>query len=71
MEVYGFTARFADVPPSEVKVGDFIGFSGTVGGKVPSNVEMANASWEGLFIRYVYRNKKAVLDIPRLEYCYQ
>lgn len=70
VEIYGFTARFADVPPSELKVGDFIGFAGTVGGKVPSNVEMANASWEGLFLQYVYRNKKAVLDIPRLDYCY-
>ena len=36
VEIYGFTARFTDLPPSDLKVGDSINFHGTVGGKVPS-----------------------------------
>lgn len=70
VEIYGFTAHFTDVPPSDLKAGDFISFSGTVGGKVPSNVEMSGASWEVLLLRSVYRNKKAVYDLARVETCY-
>lgn len=69
VEIYGFTARFAEVPPGDIKAGDFIGFSGQVNGKAPSNVEMADAKWEGHFIRYVMRSKKMVFEIPRIEVC--
>lgn len=70
VEIYGFTARFTDLPPGDLKVGDFINFSGTVGGKVPSNVEMANAAWEVLLLRSVFRNKKVVYELDRVKTCY-
>lgn len=69
VEIYGFTAHFADVPPSDIKVGDFVNFSGTVNGKAPSNVEMANAKWEVLGIASIFRSKKAVYDLPRITKC--
>lgn len=69
VEIYGFTVKLADLPPSDVKVGDFISFSGTVGGKAPSNVEMTDAKWDAHFIWSVVRNKKPVYELPRLEPC--
>ena len=69
VEIYGFSAHFADVPPSDIKVGDFVSFSGTVNGKAPSNVEMANAKWEVLGIAQIMRAKKAVYDLPRITDC--
>lgn len=69
VEVYSFTAHFKDVPPSDLKVGDFLMYSGQVNGKAPSNVEMANAKWEGALIYRVMRAKKVPFEIARIEVC--
>jgi hypothetical protein len=69
VEIYGFTATFTEVPPGDLKVGDFVSFSGQVGGKAPSNVEMTNAKWDGHLIHSVMRAKKMVFEIPRIETC--
>ncbi len=69
VEIYGFTAHFTELPPSDLKAGDFVMFQGQVNGKAPSNVEMADAKWEGHFIRSVMRAKKMVFEIPRIEVC--
>jgi hypothetical protein len=69
VEIYGFTAHFSEVPPGDLKAGDFVGFQGQVNGKAPSNVEMADAKWEAHIVNYVMRAKKMVFQISRIEVC--
>lgn len=72
VEIYGFTARFpvADPPPVDLKVGDYISFSGTTGGKVPNNNEKTDAKWDVNFVWSVTRNKKPIHELVRINDCY-
>jgi hypothetical protein len=70
-EIYPFSATFKDPPPVDLKAGDWISFSGTVGGKVPDNREKGNnAKWEGMFFWSVTRGKKTLYEVDRVKHCY-
>lgn len=66
---YKFSARFDELPAVGLKTGDFVMFTGLVGGKVATEAKKADARWDGSFVYRIERAKKPVYASKTLGLC--